>query len=332
MPSTTITIDQVLHFARTIPELVSLFPDAGWAQEPALTIANDVMQRMLAQPMNWKWNRQYVAPFCTVALQQDYIGVQALYSTYPSIIDMGWLEACTRVDINNTSIPKPLFPMEAVRDLQPIYMQAQPFGICWVPVPLAIYGTWLANTLYPTGLGATTCPASPIQQIIDSNGNYLFVSTWGTTGTTAPYAPMNATPGTTVSDGTVVWTVADPAGAALRMSTLPPSSGIVWSVYCVYQKKAPKLNSLTSLITPIPDDYSYLFRQGFISMLRKHQDAGDRKSVDAFQQWLLDLNTALRAADREQQAFSFYPSSGITGAGSFGYPLGPANPYAYGQW
>src|SRR5947209_1331315 len=115
----TIHIQDLVKTARAYPELTPIFATAGFTQEPALSIANDVMQKILAQGMNWEFNRATISPFLTVALQQDYIGVTPSSSGVGGVLDLGWLEACFRIDINNTVRPKPLFFMETVRNLGP---------------------------------------------------------------------------------------------------------------------------------------------------------------------------------------------------------------------
>src|SRR5208283_3665261 len=91
-PPPTVTLQQVVNSLRAYPDLNPVLSAAGWTQEPALAAANDVMQRIFAEGMDWKWNRAYVPPFLTVALQQDYM---------TSVVDFGWLEQGYRVDINN---------------------------------------------------------------------------------------------------------------------------------------------------------------------------------------------------------------------------------------
>ncbi|MFY9643655.1 MAG: hypothetical protein WAK29_00660 [Terriglobales bacterium] len=60
--ASTITVQQIVKSTRAYAELSPQFPASGWTQEPALNIANDTMQRILAVGMDWKWNRGYVRP------------------------------------------------------------------------------------------------------------------------------------------------------------------------------------------------------------------------------------------------------------------------------
>lgn len=317
--ASSITVQQVVNSARAYAELSPVLGASGWQQEPALTIANDVMQRFFAEPLNWKFNRATVSPFLTIALQQDYV---------TSVTNMGWLEQAWRVDINNTANPKPVFTMETVRDLAMTSTQASPFNLSWIPNQLAIMGAWQANTAYPSGLAVAATPVSPIQQFIDSNGNILYVTTPGVSGSTAPAANPGSAPGITVEDNTVVWSVADPNAIAIRLAPIPPMSGIVWQINPIYQMKPPTFTSLQQTISPIPDHYAFMFRQGFMASAYEH--ANSKQYAGSFAKWEESLMTAKRAADREREDNMLYPSTSIMGTPSYQpLPIGPAWPFDY---
>jgi hypothetical protein len=338
--ASTITLQSVVNYLRSFSELEPVTSASGFTQEPFLTMANDIMSRFLAQNMNWKFNRANIAPFLTVSLQQDYV---------TSITNLGWMEQGWRVDINNSTVPKPVNGMEAVRDLAQTSYQGNPFNLSWVPNSLAIMGKWQANTVYPCGYGSPTI-TSPIQQFRDANNNILYInsaglnlsinspgigqtgfvapgSPYGTSGAVQPVLAAASPAGTTVVDGTVTWTVADPNGIAVRIVPLPAQSGLCWLIMPVYQVRAPKLIALTGFIDPIPDDYAYLFRQGCLA--KGYQHAGTRNANQTYLEWEETIVTALRAADREREDASFYPSQGLTGGSpyKYGMPVGPAWPY-----
>jgi hypothetical protein len=317
---TTTTLQDIVNSFRAYSELTPIIGTSGWEQEPAVTIANDVMSRILAEGMNWKWNRAAADPFLTVSLQQDYI---------TNITDMGWLEQAWKKDINNTANPKPIFSMETIRDMAATFYQGYPFNMSWIPNALAIFGTWKASTFYPSGTSAPYNQVSPIQQFIDANGNFLFVTAWGISGTVQPVLPANSAAGTTVIDGAVTWTVADPNGFAFRLGPLPSSTGIVWEIHPIYQKKPPLIKNLSDSLTPIPDSYMYLFRQGFLAMCYEH--AGSAKFGEAYGRWIENMVTALRAGDRERDFAILYPSEGFTGGSPWnvGLPIGPGWPYFF---
>lgn len=326
--TSTISLSKIVIYAQSIG-LLPILPRTGMANEPAMTIANDTIREMLSYGLPWKFNRSRVQPFTTVALQQDYIGVQPNGGS-GGITDMGWLERGNRIDINNTATPQPNFPMEVVRDLARTSRQADPFNISWIPIPLAFYGTWAAETLYPQGLGSTGMKTSPIQQFIDVNGNYLYVSGYGTSGSSEPAAAVNAPAGTTVPDGGVTWTVANPQGAALRLSHVPPSSGLVWSIEVDYQMQPPEFTSFSQTLNPIPDQYSYIFRMGFVANCKEHNAPGSKEAIEAKERWMETMIQVLRSGDREPDNNIMYPTQSITGGSTGLWPVGPANPYGYG--
>jgi hypothetical protein len=342
----SLTLQGIVNFLRTYPELVPILGTTGYSTEPALTLANDVMQRIFAQGMDWKWNRALIPSFLTVALQQDYL---------TQVSDVGWLESVTRVDINNNTnngnlAMKPEFTTEAVRDLNPQSLQGSPFDFNVIPNKLAILGTWQPNTVYSCGYGVAQTPITPVQQFMDANGNLLYIdstvlglnrvspgftgdtisltnSPYGVSGSTQPSLPTLSAPGTTVQDGSVIWTVADPDGAAVRMDPVPAICGLCWLIYPVYQRNPPVFVNLQSTIYPLPNNMAYLFRQGLKAYLMEH--AGSAKAAATMAGWETTLMTALRAADREQENFVMYPSSGLMESGSYygGAAIGPGWPF-----
>lgn len=344
-PNST-TIQDVVNYVKSFPGTSPLQNVSGYNQEPAISFANDIMQRILAQDMNWKWSQTYLPAVLTVALQQDYV---------TQITDISWIEYGRRIDINNSTnngnlAPKPVWPLEGTRQQPRTSWQGVPLVISFVPNRLAFMGSWTANTNILCAYGVAQVPISPIQQFVDVNGNILYIDStqlgltinspgftqvpiplpepnpYGTTGTVQPEMPPNASPGQTVLDGSVTWTVADPNGYAVRLGPLSAYGGVAWLIEAVYQKKAPKLISLQQNISPIPDEYTYLFREGMLSKCQKH--SGDPKYKDGYAEWEETLVAATRAADREQSNDSFYPSEGLGGGvGTPGMVLGPGYPY-----
>ena len=350
--ASTLKLQDIVNSAKAYADLVPVLGKGGWEQEPALTIANDVMQRYLSSNMNWKFNRAKPLSILTVALQQDYV---------TNITNLGWLEQGWRIDINNTINPKPAFAMEAVRDLALTSYQANPFNVSWIPNPIANFGMWKANTNYYGSYSVAQTPMSPIQQFVDANGNILFIDSsvlklnlnspgwafngipstlpstttpFGTSGSVQPILPPNTAPGTTVNDGGangVTWTVTDPNAIAIRLAPLPATSGIPWLVVPVYQLKPPILKTLAQTIAPIPDEYGYLFRMGFMAMCRDHAAPGSKQAAESYQKWEEMLIVALRGADREREEAGLYPSESLMGGGpyKYGMPIGPAWPFNY---
>jgi hypothetical protein len=350
IPPSTVTLQNVVDYCRSFPECNPILPVGGYSYEPALTFANDVLQKILAQGINWRWNSAYVPLFLTNALQQDYI---------TNITDMGWLTSAFIFDINNNTnanfqAPKPLYTLTVNRDLGLTAWQGTPSNICFIQNSQANFWVWQPQTVVPCGYGVSNTPVTPIQQMVDSNGNMLFINSasmnitpnvlgysgttiplpvpnpYGTTGLTAPVLPPFAPAGTQVTDGTVTWTVASPNGFCLRVSPIPGNGGLTWLAWVEYQRKAPKYTSLQQTISPIPDESAFLFREGFLAKL--YDAAGSPKAAAQYQKWEEQIIQARMAMDRETLEFGMTPASSIMGgspqAGTI-IPAGPSSPYVY---
>lgn len=351
-PQSSISLQNVIDYARSFPECNPILPAGGFSFEPALTFANDVLQKILAQNLNWRWNASYVPLFLSNALQQDYI---------TNLTDIGWLTHGFRIDINNNTnsanlARKPLFQVEVNRDMGLTPYQGNPSIACFIPNTQAQFGTWAPNTTYTCGYGLSGAPASPIQQIVDANGNMLFLDSsimnltpdspgyagttiplptpnpYGTTGSTPPMAPINAPAGTTVVDGTVVWTVANPNGYALRFNPIPAVGGFVWLFWIAYQRRPPKFTSLQQTLSPIPDELAYLFREGFVAKCLQHANSPRARMQN--EMWHEQIEQAIKAGEREEQAWSIFPDTAMSGDSVLGpfYPVGPASPFNYGYY
>lgn len=104
-----VNIQSTVDWARTFTKLMPIVSVGGFTNEPALSIANQVLQDMLSPPYNWKWNRAELASFDTVDRQQDYVST--------GVTNVGWLEQCITELTDSTDTPKPRREIEVVRDL-----------------------------------------------------------------------------------------------------------------------------------------------------------------------------------------------------------------------
>lgn len=329
--TSTLTVLQLVDYARLFPWTTPAIGVAGYSDQPAVSFADEIMKRIMARSNPWKWNAAKLPAFQTQPYQQDY-------PTSLSQNQMGWLQAAIMVDINATSVPKTIPPMTVVQNLLPTFLANAPRKVCWIPNALAQTATWGGgnatdpgpNTVYKNPLASQGGGPgnNPWTAITDPNGNLQLVTTYGVTGSSAPSWPAaSATPGTTTPDGSVIWTVQDPNGVTLRLDALATNNSIVWEIRSIYQVKPPNVTSLSQTMAPIPDDLSYLVKQGFLTMCYKQVDSN--KFNDEFAQWLENIQEAMGSSDREYQEFGFYPASPLQGGtsdtatGLWGYPGWP---------
>lgn len=333
MGNSSLTLQSVVDHARTFSELSPVLATGGFSQQPALTIANDTMAAMLSPKMNFKFNRSKSPVFYTNSFQQDYAA---------NNVNLAWCEHAFIIDINNTALPKPIWTLEVVRDLEATFQQyGMPGQLCWLPNDQLTYATWTASTTYGQLLGVPSGPANPISQIQDPNGNFWQVTnnlnTTVKTGTTQPVwtnppsFPTYTSPNTaasTIADGTAVWTAINPKGQGWRLNPLPPQTGVVYQVNAITQNRLIPFSSLGQTIEPVPDDYAPYFRQGFITHAYRHspEQKVRGKFQDEYKLWMAAMAEATQKSDRERDAAGFYPSQAILDS-NYTIDVGPAWPF-----
>lgn len=329
MSGSTYSVQMAVDDAQRFGDIKPVLQTAGSSLEPALTIANEVMGELCQRQYNWKWNSFLLTPFVTISWQNDYVIPNPDGS---SLLNLGWLENGYVIDINSSQIPKRKFKMEVVKDLQSSSdSYGRPFQICWLPASTLNWGSWGSgatvpntnntgqtnpgpNVVYTQPLGATTTPSNPITQIIDSNGNYQVLTTYGTCGGSTPTWPnAGAADGTQTTDGTCVWTVVNPYSQGFRLQNIPTQAGNVWQVNLRGQFKPVRFTSLSQFINPIPDDFSMYFAQGFrAKCYQRSPEAAVRAKFEAeYGLWQKALIDAQEQDSREPDSFGFYPTDSL---------------------
>lgn len=340
MGNSTLTLQSIMDGISTIGDLNTVFNNTGgWADEPALTIANDVMGQFISVRFPWKWNRIKIPPFPLTSNQQDYAS---------NFSNLGWLENGRRVDINNTTVPTPDAPIYAVRELsEDSVASAWPFQVCWSYNRLLEQHLWPGpGVVYLDPIGVVTPPPeNPFTNILDAYGNILVLVEWGITGLTEPVAvypptdpddplsPPDLTAdiyGQMIDDGTCVWEVVDPAAQGFRFFPRPPKSGTVWLVRLFAQRKAPLFTSLEQKLDPIPDDYAHWFRDGCVAYAHRYSSNPQVRArfEQMKQDWVAAVEGAAHQGDREDESMGFFPDRGVMAPGYSG-DTGPI-PFRWG--
>lgn len=353
----TITLQNIVDVISVFGDIRPILLAGGYLDQPMLTIANDVMNAICGVAFPHKWNEMILPPFYTNSFQQDYAGI---YPDGSSVVNLAWLQRGMIVDINNNSNPKPYCTIETGRQLQQATGSYFYYGfnsgivpeVNFFPNNMLYYGIWgdaitgnatfgnnpVAGSVYLPLLGASAMPNNPIMQIQDANGNYLFLTGFGTEGSTAPLAPPNAAAGTIATPGagaTTTWTVLDPYGQGFRILPVPSSTGVCWQWNLIGQMKPVRFTSLSQTLFPLLDQYESDFRAGCIAQsYRYSQDTKTRaKFKDEWALWLASLTGLRSKQDREQEENKFTPERGIMGGGTgrqgwaggawpFRYPVG----------
>lgn len=330
MGGSTIKLQKMLNIvaAKGIP--TPLMTAGGYAQELALQVASDTMSDLIAERFNWKWNRRIAAPFYTNSYQQDYPQLE--------LVDLGWLEQCWVVDINNTSMPKPRGQATCRRDLPALgqFIGSGPGGVdyqslSWDYNKNLQFGVWPGRGVVYSPLVTAQVVQNPIMSMIDANRNLLIVSSFGTTGSTAPQAQATAPEGTTVIDGTMTWVVVGRDSQGFRVGPLPGPTGPVYQFTPIYQMLAKNFAALDETLDPIPDDYASTFLSGLEYQCKgASANPNDKKEFrEDYPMWLNALEKARKQGDREADAYGMLPATSPVENiwGTLRNPQDPSQPY-----
>lgn len=351
--ATTYNGQNLIDSIKIMPLLAPVFNSqvAGYSLEPGLSIINDGFGFFFGTNFAWKFNEIELAPFYVSSYQQDYAS---------SATNIGFLMSGECLDVNNTALPKAQPQIEVVKDLPrasswvalpPMFFGNLKFQVCWRYNNQLYYGTWgqansgnasrgnnpVSGSVYTNPLGSgTQMPFNPITQIKDANGNLLLLTGYGHEGTTAPVAPASSAAGTIATPGsgaTTQWTVLDPLAQGFRIWPTPSQSGVVWQFNLRAQAKPPApVTSLSTLLTPLPDEYFHIFREGCIAMAYKYSAEEKIRGMfdDALRIWNEKLLGARMQGDREPESHSLIPVGGVVASPGGTMPTTPGNPFGVG--
>lgn len=295
----------------------------GFNNKLILRIANDTMADLVtgvAGPggeylrFNWKWNRGTAAPFLTNSFQQDYPQLAQPGGT------IGWGEDCDKIDINNPLMPQPVnVPSSPKWKRQLSRVSAQsggimggPSAICWMYNQEMYFGQWPGpGVVYNPLISAGFIGQNPIMNFQDVNGNYMILTTFGTTGASAPFLDPGTAEGVTTQDGTCVWTVVSGLSQGFRIWPMPNAAGPVYQMVPYFQYDPVPILTIQQMIDPVPDSFARYFRKTF-EMQTKGASASpsDRKEyMENYGPWLQSMLGSAKQGDKEVNAASLRPAT-----------------------
>lgn len=122
--ASTVTLQDVVNWAMTFTKLTPIIGVAGFQQEPALSICNNVIQELLSEPFNWKFNRSVVPTITTsiTAFTQDY---------QTSVTDCAWFEYADVIDFTSQTIPTPKWQLDVKRTLKTTNQHSEPIKVAY---------------------------------------------------------------------------------------------------------------------------------------------------------------------------------------------------------
>lgn len=337
MPS-TVTVQQVVNLASTHIELLPVAGVGGYTNEPALSLANDVLQTIMASTyempngevlsLDWKWNRAEMPMFVTSPNRQDYLFAGATF------FGLGGDACGAGIDLATNNALTISGSTVTIKLLEP-YCGAVG-DVCYILGTGSNYDSvFTANGANNAGFSGNTYTITNLS----TDGKTVTATITGTASGTSGSAGINDfgwLAGATIigigNGGPILPTrhveavrdiqpygyanipekvcvLQDLGTGVLKIRFYPVVGTTVWGVNLVYQKKAVLLTSLSSTWSPIPDEVSYLVRQGFLAKAYRYVDS--KRSEIEETKFSNTMRKALGADERETPDVGLYPAEGI---------------------
>jgi len=219
MGNATVRVQDVVDYALTFPEVTAVLPNPGYSYKKVYQIMNKVMQEMLSFTLKWPFNRKEFPALVTNSWQEDYA---------TNLVDVGFLQDGTLLEINNTANPQPIWPLEVTQNLPRISQQfGRPGQVSAYLNKNLSFATWgavnpggtlsgpnpQASQVVGNPVGAPVTPANPYLQCIDGNGGlWVLTGLGGYAGkvTLGTFNPFDLAISATSMNGANVLTVTAP--------------------------------------------------------------------------------------------------------------------------
>lgn len=325
--SSTITIQNVVDYARAHTKLIPVVGVGGISNEPALSIANDVMGEVLNPPYPWKWNRAEPQFLVTQQFKQDYLyagatafvlgpggtggGVGVGLASNTAITEASSTVTVNTLEAHNFAVGATVFmfgnTVAAYNSSTSTNGSSFTFTGGWT-ITAVPTSTSFTFTHSQTGLAASGAPG------ISDFGWLESASVRDINNTTNPQPTqvieaVKAIPiNNAVGNPEKVCVISDLGTGVIKVRFWPTPGTYVWGVQLAYQKQAPLLTSLSATWGPIPDSLAFVYRQGFLA--HAYRFADDVRAQIEYQKFQMNIAKAL-SSTLETDESCFYPSRPI---------------------
>jgi len=325
MSNTTLTLQSVVNFATIHAELLPLSNVGGFSNEPALSLCNDALQEITAQPNAWKHNRAEMPIFVTTTYRQDYnfggataftleeggAGIALATAGIPGVVRTGTTVVVTTLEPHNMTVGRTVYMFG---NTDPQFNSTYTQG----PTSSGFSGGWVitaitANSFTFTHLvsGSATSGAPGI-----TNYAWLESGTMREINTTAPIPKVwqlegvnDLHPTSISSRPAKVAVLADNGDGTLKLRMQYAPGGTFYAVALVYQMQPPLKVALSDTWTPFPDRYGFVIRQAFLARAYRYMNSA--KADGEYQKSQLMIAKATGADDAEQSDQRIYPEQSL---------------------
>lgn len=345
MPSnlSTISVQNILDFARSHTALRPVLGVGGVSNEPGLSFANDILQYLFARPFAWKFNRKTMNFFMTQPFIQDYLFAGACAFTLNPVVQSGGASTVggggVGIDLlSNAAIT------ESANTVTVNCLQPHNFAVGSTVYHNGVTGTSAAaynavftvstnamTSIWSNGFAITAIPSPTSYQFTHptsglANGGAAGIAdfSWMESASitdinnqavpqpTGPIEALDRLVPTNVCGPTEqVAVMADLGTGVLQLRVMPAGSPYSMAVTPVYQGRAPLLTAPTATWAPWPDRLAFVLRQGMVAFAYRMADKPFAEKEAEWQRFAATAMMALGAMDSEADNQGFAPTVGI---------------------
>jgi hypothetical protein len=336
----TIKVQSIINYVRTHIALKTLLGVGGFALEPGMSIANDVLQFILAKPFSWKFNRKDLAFFVTQPFVQDYFfagagaftisplvgtgtanvgggGVGVDLATNNGITQSGSTVTVNCLQRHNYVAGQTVYFNNVVDQSGNLVTALNAILTVNTNAATATWSNGFVITAIPTGTSFQFTLAAPIN-ISGAPGIFDFgwleaasLTDYSNTSVPQPTGPIEAadriTPSSLVGEPAKVAAYRDLGTGVLVFRVDPCATSYNMAVNLTYQARARLLTSPNDNWAPWPDNLAYVLRSGFKAYALDLFGNSESGKVRAMQKFLMDVQSAKEYEDSEESNLGFAP-------------------------
>ena len=330
MGQSNVTVQQVVNYASQHTELMPLIGVGGYSNEPALSIANDVLSELLGQPFPWKFNRKVAPFFVTQQWKQDYKfagaaawtqngGAAIALASANAITESGFVVTVNTIEAHNFNVGDTVFMSGNTVAAYNSTQSQTPSGTTWsggwtitaVPSTTSFTFTHSQSGLANSGApGITDLGWLEYATMINMNDTSAQPYVWYLIAVRT-LEPANRQ---FIPDRVSVFSDDGAGTLTLRLRYLPGPQPL--GVTLAYQQRPTLITSLSNTWAPFPDEYAYVYRQMFLAHAYRFANSG-RADVE-YQKAMANVAKALGTNDREQSEEYIQPEGSLGGTFAWG--------------
>jgi hypothetical protein len=281
----TVTLQETVDLCRTHVDLMPLASVGGFAQEPARSLCNDVLQELCAQPYDWKFNAKEYGLLTTHPARQDYLYAGA--SAF--VIGVGGaaiaLADGSAITSNGTTVTVRCLQPHGFTVGQTVYMTGNTLDTYNSSRVDSAVGGWVGGWVLTSLPDASTFTFEHILSNQDASGAPGITDfAWLPAAEMYDLASTEALPRTWQVDAVKSLRKTGDAGRPLKISVRSQSAGILsirlshvsvgttYGIMLIGQKKPPLKTDLTQTWAPFPDEFGFVYRQMFLARCYRFQN------------------------------------------------------------